>query len=143
MKALLLAYLVNTVIVACAVLVHYESLYHLSIIIPRLNIRRRFRVLFGVFGAMLAHVVEIWFFAFGFYFLIKTGEFGTLSGEFTDTLLDCVYFSFATYTSLGFGEIYPIGHLRFLAGLEVLTGLVLITWTASFMFIEMQKFWKD
>jgi len=32
--------------------------------------------------------------------------------------------------------------LDFLTGLETLTGLVLITWTASFMFIEMQKFWK-
>lgn len=143
MKILLLAYLVNSVIVAVAVLVHYEALYQLSNIIPTLQVRRRFRVLFGVFGAMLAHVIEIWFFAFGFYFLLRTGEFGNLSGEFTNTLLDCVYFSFSTYTSLGIGEIYPTGHLRFLAGLEVLTGLVLITWTASFMFIEMQKFWKD
>ena len=143
MKILLLAYLVNSAIVAIVILVHYEALYHLSNIIPKLHIRRRFRVLFGLFGAMLAHVFEIWLFAFGFYFLIRWGQFGTLSGEFTDTLLDCVYFSFTTYTSLGFGEIFPTGHLRFLAGLEVLTGLVLITWTASFMFIEMQKFWKD
>jgi len=143
MKIMLLAYLINSVIVAIAILVHYEALYHLSNIIPKLHIRRRFRVLFGVFGAMIAHVFEIWLFAFGFYFLIRSGKFGALSGEFTDTLLDCVYFSFTTYTSLGFGEIYPTGHLRFLAGLEVLTGLVLITWTASFMFIEMQKFWKD
>ena len=143
MKTILLAYLVNAVIVAIAVLVHYEALYHLSNILPKLHVRRRFRVLFGVFGAMIAHTVEIWLFAFGFYFLIKTGHFGTLAGEFSNTLMDCVYFSFVAYTSLGLGDIYPIGYLRFLTGLEVLTGLVLITWTASFMFIEMQKFWKD
>jgi hypothetical protein len=46
------------------------------------------------------------------------------------------------YTSLGIGDIVPVGNLRFLAGLETLTGLVLITWTASFMYIEMQRFWE-
>ncbi|MGH8120439.1 MAG: ion channel [Gammaproteobacteria bacterium] len=140
---MLLAYLINSVIVAIAVLVHFEALYHLSNIIPRLHIRHRFRVLFGICGAMIAHVVEIWLFAFGYYFLIKWGQFGTLHGEFSNTLLDCVYFSFVAYTSLGLGDIYPTGNLRFLMGLEVLTGLVLITWSASFLFIEMQKFWKD
>ena len=139
---MLLAYLINSVIVAFAVLVHYEAMYHLSNIIPRLKVRRRYRVLFGVCGAMIAHVVEIWLFAFSYYFLIKWGQFGTFKGEFSGTLLDCVYFSFVAYTSLGLGDIYPTGNLRFLTGLEVLTGLVLITWTASFMFIEMQKFWK-
>lgn len=143
MKILLLAYLINAAIVAVAVMMHYEALYHLSNIIPRLHIQRRYRVVFGVCGAMVAHVAEIWFFALGFYFLLKSGEFGTLSGAAANTLLDCVYFSFVAYTSLGLGDIYPTGYLRFLTGLEVLTGLVLITWTASFMFIEMQKFWKD
>ena len=135
--------LINCFIVSIAVLVHYEVLYHLSNIIPKLRIKRRFRIVFGIFGAMTAHVIEIWIFAFGYYFLIKSGNFGTLKGEFSNTLMDCVYFSFSSYTSLGFGDIYPTGHLRFLAGLEVLTGLVLITWTASFMFIEMQKFWNN
>ncbi len=35
-----------------------------------------------------------------------------------------------------------MGNLRFLSGLEALTGLVLIAWTASFTFIEMQQLWK-
>ncbi|NIQ12844.1 MAG: two pore domain potassium channel family protein, partial [Candidatus Dadabacteria bacterium] len=49
-----------------------------------------------------------------------------------------------TYTSLGMGDIYPLGRpIRFLTGLESLTGLVLITWTASFLFIEMQRFWNN
>ena len=68
---------------------------------------------------------------------------GSLEGNFNNSILDCCYFSFTTYTSLGFGDIEPIGEIRFLAGLEALTGLVLISWTASFMFIEMSKFWHD
>jgi hypothetical protein len=31
--------------------------------------------------------------------------------------------------------------LRHLTGIEALTGLVLITWSASFLFLEMQRYW--
>ena len=46
------------------------------------------------------------------------------------------------FSTIGFGDISPVGNLKYLTGLEALTGLVLITWTASFLFIEMQKHWK-
>ncbi|MFT6897577.1 MAG: hypothetical protein ACJA13_001986, partial [Paraglaciecola sp.] len=36
----------------------------------------------------------------------------------------------------------PFGDLRYLTGIESLTGLVLITWTASFLFFEMQRHWN-
>ncbi|MNM88825.1 Ion channel [compost metagenome] len=67
---------------------------------------------------------------------------GTLSGNFDGTFMDCVYFSFTTYTTIGFGDIAPSGDLKYLTGLQALTGLVMITWTASFLFLEMQKYWK-
>ena len=136
------AFILNSLLVALAVLIHYEMLFRLSQIIPRLKLKHHFRVVFGIFGALVAHVIEIWMFALGYYYMNLSGKFGMLSGEFTSSMLDCVYFSFVTYTSLGLGDISPIGEIRFLTGLEALTGLVLITWTASFMFIEMQKFWK-
>lgn len=125
-----------------AILIHYEMLYRLSSIIPHLSIRHRYRVVFGIFGAMIAHVIEIWLFAIGYYVLIQYEDYGYLTGAFDPSLWDCGYFSFTTYTSLGIGDIAPSGHIRFLVGLESLTGLVLITWTASFMFFEMQKFWN-
>jgi len=133
----------NSILVAATVLVHFEALNQLSFVIPRLPIRPRLRVLVGLFGALVAHVAEMWIFAFGYYFMVHTEGLGSLRGAFDNSLLDCSYFSFVTYTSLGFGDIEPLGNLRFLTGLEALTGLVLITWTATFMFIEMQKFWKD
>jgi uncharacterized membrane protein len=75
--------------------------------------------------------------------MIRAKVGGTLTGRFDGSLLDCVYFSFTTFTTIGFGDIEPVGSLRYLTGLEALTGLVLITWTASFLFIEMQKYWKS
>ena len=68
---------------------------------------------------------------------------GKLQGNSEGTLLDCVYFSFTTYTTVGYGDIEPIGHLRYLTGIESLTGLVLITWTASFLYYEMQRYWDN
>ncbi len=137
------AFLVNSILVAAAVLIHFEALNQLSSLIPKLPIPHRLRVLVGVFGTLIAHVIEIWVFAFGYYFMIHHEDFGALEGHFDKSLMDCSYFSFVSYTSLGFGDIVAKGDIRFLAGLEALTGLVLITWTASFMFIEMQKLWKD
>ena len=58
-------------------------------------------------------------------------------------LTDAVYFSFTNYTALGYGDIEQGGQLRFLAGMEAITGLSLITWSASFMFMEMMKFWEE
>ncbi|EGG99066.1 Protein yfbU [gamma proteobacterium IMCC2047] len=58
-------------------------------------------------------------------------------------MLDCGYHSFVTYTSLGFGDIIPTGYLRFITGIEALAGLVLIAWTASFVYVEMRRFWDN
>jgi hypothetical protein len=129
-------------LVTAAVLIHYEMLYRLATLLPEKADKHRYHVLVGVLGSLCAHVIEIWLFAFGYYFMISSGAFGTLQGNFTNTLRDCGYFSFTTYSTLGVGDIEPVGHVRFLVGLESLTGLVLITWTASFVFVEMQKFWE-
>jgi hypothetical protein len=52
-----------------------------------------------------------------------------------------MYFSAETYTSVGYGDVVPVGHVRLLAGIEALNGLVLIGWTASYTYIAMERFW--
>ena len=34
-----------------------------------------------------------------------------------------------TYTTVGFGDVVPLGAICFMAGVEALTGLVMITWS--------------
>ena len=104
---------------------HYEFLYQLTKYLPRLRIRHRFRIVVGVFAALIAHALEVWIFAVAYYAMHHSEAWGGLSGNFNGTLTDAAYFSFTTYTTLGFGDIEPTGHLRFLAGIESLTGLVL------------------
>jgi len=106
-----------------------------------MKIKHRLRIVFGVFMALIAHAIEIWIFATAYYIMNKSDSWGKLVGNFDGSLMDCGYFSFATYTTLGFGDIEPLGNLRYLTGIESLTGLVLITWTASFLYYEMQRYW--
>ncbi len=135
--------LINTLLVATVVVIHYEILRALSVVIPKLRIKNRIRVIIGVFGTICAHIVEVWLFGIAFFLMISYGDFGSLGGNFDGSLVDCVYFSFTNYTTVGYGDIEPFGNIRFLAGLEAITGLSLITWSASFMFMEMTQFWKD
>jgi len=137
----LLVFLVNSLVIALTVVIHYEFLYRFTILMPRMRVRHRFRIVFGVFGALTAHALEVWIFAVSFYFMHHADGWGHLEGNFTGELLDFVYFSFTSYTTLGTGDIEPFGDLRFLTGLESLTGLLLITWTASFLYLQMTRYW--
>jgi hypothetical protein len=135
--------LINTAIVILVVVIHYEFLFRLSQLLPQLNIMHRSRIVLGVGGALFAHAIEVWIFAAAYYFFHHADGWGYFSGNIDGDFLDCVYFSFTTYTTLGFGDITPHGNVRYLTGIEALTGLVLITWTASYLFIEMQKYWIE
>ncbi len=139
----MLIFIINSFLVALIVLIHYEMLRILSVSIPSLSIGYRLRVLCGVLGALTAHVMEVWVFGFGYYFVQAYTDLGGFSGMHNGSLLDSVYFSFSAYTSLGFGDIAPTGGIRFTAGLEALVGLVLIAWSASFLYLEMTQYWKE
>lgn len=128
---------------AVVVIIHYEILHGLSRLLPELHIIHRYRIVVGVLGALVAHALEIWIFAAVFYWMIQEPSWGSFAGAFNNTFMDCVYFSFTSYTTLGFGDIEPHGSVRYLTGIESLTGLVLITWSASFLFYEMQKYWEQ
>lgn len=139
---MLVVTLINSLIVILVVIIHYECLLRLNDWLPRLKVSSRSRIVAGVFGALLAHTLEVWVFALAYYLMAQADGWGSFSGNFDGSFMDCVYFSFTTYTTIGFGDISPGGNLKYLTGLQALTGLVLITWTASFLFLEMQKYWK-
>ena len=140
---MLLFILIISGLATATVVIYYQVLRLLWITIPKLQVRHRVRVIIGVFGTICAHIIEVWVFGLAFYLMISYGDFGTLQGSFDGSLTDAVYFSFTNYTTLGYGDIEPGGQLRFLAGMEAITGLSLITWSASFMFMEMMKFWEE
>ncbi len=135
--------LMTTVVLVLCVVVHYEALSYLTARLRRIRLRPRLRILVLIFAILGMHVVEIWIFGCAYYWLITTPAHGALLAQHAIGLLDTVYFSAVSYTTLGLGDIVPSGAIRFLVGTEALTGFVLITWSASFIFVEMERFWRD
>jgi hypothetical protein len=137
------AIIITIFILLMCVLIHFEALNILTVMLPDLHLKSRYRIIYLMIGLLLAHTIEIFIFASGYLFMTTSSGFGYLKGEFSNSILDLVYFSMQDYTSLGLGDIEPIGSIRILAGMESLAGLLLIGWSVSFTFIEMQRFWKQ
>jgi hypothetical protein len=128
--------------VALSVLTHYEGLVFASRGLARLGgVPRRAKVLYGISLVLVLHVVEIWIFGLVIWALLHWPEFGSL-GPAAQHLFDVIYFSAVTFTTVGYGDLAPVGPVRFLAGTEALTGFVLLTWSASFTYLEMERFWR-
>jgi hypothetical protein len=130
-----------TILIGLTILIHYEVLRLTSVLVPELGfIPPRARVAFVVFACFAAHTLEVWLFAIA-YFLFVVAGLGSFGGIHQGTVADYVYFSVVTYTSLGFGDVYPIENMRLICGVEALTGLLMIAWSASFTYLAMEKFW--
>jgi hypothetical protein len=94
-------------------------------------------------GVLLAHLIEICLFAAGFFLMHTRLGLGAIAGDFNGTTLDYFYFSATTYSTLGVGDLFPTGAIRLVAGIEALTGFVLIGWSASFTYLTMQRSWDQ
>jgi len=99
------------------------------------------RVLAVLILLFTVHMSQIGVFAVAFLMADRWLNLGTFVGEPIETMLDYYYYSATTYTSLGIGDIVPNEHLRFLTGVEALIGLLLIAWSASFLYAMMNRLW--
>ena len=147
MNEFLVIGLIGTALIFITSGIVYETLALVWDRLPKMRIGRRRMIL--VIGAIFAtHTLCIWVYGIAYYLLLNHANLGTLAGEsfeaghYGTDLFSAVYYSTITYTSLGFGDVFPTGGLRFLSGIETLNGLVLVGWTVSYAFIVMQKYWK-
>lgn len=146
---MLIAMAFGVVLVGLTILVHYEALRLISTyMLPRLTmVRPRGRIVFVMFGVFAAHTVEIYIYAIGYWLMAELGAgvggvgLSHYDGRPIADLTSLLYFSSVTYTSLGFGDIVPLGGLQLVSGIEALNGLLLIGWSASFTYLCMEKLW--
>lgn len=130
------------VLVLLTVLVHYEALRLTSEFLPHLKVRPRARMMIVILAAFSAHVIEVLLYAAAYFLFVEILELGYFGGAAAaDGPPGYVYFSAVTYTSLGLGDVYPLGAMRLIAGVEALNGLLLIGWSASFTYLTMERFW--
>lgn len=84
-------------------------------------------------GLGVLHVIEVGAYAAAFAIGREFG-IGTFDGMQAISWMDTFYFSLVNFTTLGLGQIYPTGHLRFLAGFEAFNGFLCISMSASVLF---------
>lgn len=133
----------SVTLVTVTVLVHYESLRLITDrVLPHAHRSHpRNEMIAVIFGVFIAHTLEVWIFAGGYAALVDL-HIGRLHGHMDSSFLDYLYFSAATYTSLGFGDVYTLGALRLVTGVEALCGLLMIGWSASYTYLSMERLWQ-
>ncbi len=127
---------------AACVLLQYEFLIFAWRRLAAHTGHRRIKVLYAISSVLVLHVLEIMLFGAVLWLLALWPATGSLAGEEATGFVDYLYFSAVTFSTVGFGEMWPVGAIRFLCAVEALAGFVLITWSASFTYLEMQRFWR-
>jgi len=138
---LLWASVIAVALVSLSVVLHYEALLQLERL-SRVVRRHRWMILITLHGLLLAHVVEIWLFGFGYYLAENQLGLGSILPAEGRDWFHYVYYSAMVYTTVGFGDLIPAGPLRMITATEAVAGLSLITWSASFTFLQMQRIWR-
>lgn len=132
--------------VVCAlscVLVHYEFLRLLSCSAPKLPIPPRQRILYVVAGALGSHIVQVGLFALMLWAVSYVARMQTFNIGHDASLEQALYISSESYAALGSSETFSYGPLRLFAGVEGLTGLLVIGWTSAFTYWCMTKYWDE
>ena len=79
--------------------------------------------------------LEILVWAAAYLFLLPEGEIGSVE--------EAVYFSFVTFTTLGYGDVTISEGWRVLGGIEALNGILLVGWSTAMVFAVVQRMWQD
>jgi hypothetical protein len=110
---------------------HYEALRQIRKIAART--RRRLAVPLILIMVMTAHIAEILLYMG--LFMLGRGPLG-LGGFSGDPhgLLGLFYYTVETYSSLGAGDVIPVGEIRLIASAASLNGILLLAWSGAFLF---------
>ena len=80
------------------------------------------------------HAIEIMVWAAAYQMILPADELATFE--------EAVYFSFVTFTTLGYGDITLTEGYRLLSGIEALNGIILVGWTTAMIFSVVQHVWR-
>lgn len=130
-------------LVAICFSIHLAVMERLARMVYRESPRLKHPVRLVLFSLFAASLLEVLLYAVTLAAFDRAG-LGTLAGDVDkgpNWFFDHFYFSIASYTTLGIGDILPQGDLRLLVGIEGLNGLVLVAWSASFTYLVMEHCW--
>ena len=135
------ALVVTLVCTLLTVLIHFEVMKLMSRKMEKMARYGRRRFLILILALLLAQLFGVFVFALGYLALSAQGFGGVLHAD--QTLVNYLYLSVSAYSTVGFGDVAPDGVARLMAGVESVVGFMMITWSASLTFIEMQRHWTE
>ncbi|MEE4249990.1 MAG: potassium channel family protein [Alcanivoracaceae bacterium] len=135
------AVLITALCTIATVLAHYEALIALIKRGRSFSEYGRRHILILVFGLLASHLIGIAIFGIGVFSMLQLPDTGSLIGARDESLMECIYFAATSYSTLGYGDVTPQGPVRLIASITSLTGFMMITWSASATFLEMQRRW--
>ena len=80
------------------------------------------------------HALEIGIWAVSYLALVPVNELASFE--------EAAYFSFVTFTTLGYGDISLSESYRLLSGIEALNGIILVGWSTAMIFSVVQHIWQ-
>ena len=87
-----------------------------------------------VLSLIALHTIQIAIWAVAYLLLVEVSELTTFE--------TALYFSFVTFTTLGYGDITLSEPWRIMSGIQALSGILLVGWTTAFLFAVVQRSWK-
>lgn len=84
---------------------------------------------------MVMHLSQILLWAVTYRFLVPDDQLQTFEKS--------MYFSFVTFTTLGYGDITLGPDFRMLSGIQALNGVLLLGWSTAILFAIVQRIWEQ
>lgn len=135
------AIIISIILVLVTSSLFYEILGIALKVVAKHDLSNRRLMLFLVIAIFSAHTVAVWIYGTVYWVMVHTFGAEPLSGIAHDNFFGYIYFSAATYSSLGIGDVFPHGAMQFITGVQVLNGLVLIGWSVMVTYFAVQKLW--
>lgn len=120
----------GTVLIAITVVTHTFGLMAVTRAMGFLTARLRMHghrsrtlaIIITVLGIFCVLTVEVWIWAAAHLFVGSASDFET-----------ALYFSTATFSTVGYGDVVPAHQWRLLAALEGINGFLLIGWSTAYL----------
>jgi hypothetical protein len=132
---------IAAILLVASVLLHFQAMTLTRRTLEGSGLNRRPGALIGMSAMLLAQLLSVLLYALAYLALAQWFDIGSLAGEIEGAFIDQFYFSLASYTTLGTGDIYPVGGFRIISGIQALNGIALIGWTVSFAYTLMRDGW--
>ncbi|MEJ0035695.1 MAG: potassium channel family protein [Gammaproteobacteria bacterium] len=127
------AAILSLVMLVTTAALHYEALHFLARVSNGHRISRRWIVVI-LASLVTVHLAEVALYAGAYAVGTNVLSLGGLRGSSDRAALDFFYFAAETYSTLGYGDLVPVGALRLIASVESLNGLLLLSWSGAFLF---------